>query len=361
MEEAEDAGQEVEDMNPSPSDLGELAKFKEYVLATYFACANAYADTCLDKLVEKKMHEVEEYHMAEGAQVSGRDSLCSCYQNLMETNATNQMNTIEMSKLKKCCNASYAMIVTQENSPVGHVFRYDGQRRKQIVTESLYKLFPMSSPFQKPIRSCAVVGNAGILKNSFCGAEIDQADFVFRMNLPPVNVTDDIGSKTDLVSVNPSILTDKFGHLREKRKPFINMMRAYGSALVLLPAFSLLMSTDVSLRAIYTIKDFDVSSRVVFINPQYMGSLTLYWKNMKLKFNRISSGLLMVSAALEICEKVTLYDFWPFSQGLNGYLIPRQYYKKVPPKGGFNPMADEFYRYVQMHSQGALQLNLGAC
>ncbi|XP_075060975.1 alpha-2,8-sialyltransferase 8E-like [Mixophyes fleayi] len=268
---------------------------------------------------------------------------------------------MEGSKLKKCCNASYAMIVTQENSPVGHRIHFDGQKAVQNVTESLYNLFPKNSPFLKPIRSCAVVGNGGILQNSFCGAEIDQADFVFRLNLPPLNVSDDVGAKTDLVSANPSILIDKFGSLRERRKSFINTMRLYGSALVLLPAFSFSMNTDVSLRTLYTLEDFDMSSRVVFFNPQYMSNLSLYWKNKRLKFKRMSSGLMMVSAALEFCEKVTLYGFWPFSEDLNGTLIPHHYYDNRLPRPGFHSMSDEFYRYLQMHSQGALQLNLGAC
>ncbi|XP_075061698.1 alpha-2,8-sialyltransferase 8E-like [Mixophyes fleayi] len=265
------------------------------------------------------------------------------------------------SKLQKCCNASYAMIVTQENSPVGQVLHYNGQKWVPRVTESLYNLFPKDSPFQKPIRSCAVVGNGGILKDSFCGAEIDQADFVFRMNLPPLNVTDDVGTKTDLISVNPSILFDKFGGLREKRKPFINIMQAYGSALVLLPAFSFSMNTDVSIRALYALEDFNISSRVVFFNPQYLFKLTLFWKNKQLNFKRMSSGLILVSAAIEVCEKVTLYGFWPFSRDLHGNPIPHHYYDNVPPKPNFHSMSDEFYRYLQMHSQGALQLNLGPC
>ncbi|XP_063785578.1 alpha-2,8-sialyltransferase 8E-like [Pseudophryne corroboree] len=265
------------------------------------------------------------------------------------------------SPLNKCCNASYSMIVTQENSPVGHAIRYDAQKKVQNVTQSLFGMFPKSSPFQKPIRSCSVVGNGGILKNSSCGAEIDLADFVFRLNLPPMNFTDDVGTKTDLVSANPSILIKRFGSLREKRKPFINMMRAYDSALVLLPAFSYSMNTDVSLRTLYTLEDFDMSSRVVFFNPHYIANLTLHWKNMKLKFRRMSSGLMLASAAIEICEKVTLYGFWPFSQDLTGTFIPHHYYDNVLPKKGVHSMPDEFYRYVQMHSKGSLQLKLGPC
>ncbi|XP_063786200.1 alpha-2,8-sialyltransferase 8F-like [Pseudophryne corroboree] len=265
------------------------------------------------------------------------------------------------SQLNNCCNASYSMIVTQENSPVGHTIHYDAEMKVQKVTESLYDMFPKSTPFRKPIRSCAVVGNGGILKNSFCGAEIDLADFVFRLNLPPLNVTDDVGTKTDLVSANPTILIDRFGSLREKRKPFINMMRAFGSALVLMPAFSYLFCTDISIRTLYTLEDFDMSSRVVFFNPHYIANLTLYWRNMKLQFGRMSSGLMLASAAIEICEKVTLYGFWPFSQDLNGTSVPHHYYDNVPPNKGAHSMPDEFFRYVQMHSKGSLQLKLGPC
>ncbi|KAM5127387.1 alpha-2,8-sialyltransferase 8E-like [Mantella aurantiaca] len=265
-------------------------------------------------------------------------------------------------KLAKCCNASYSMVMTQENTAVGHLIRFDAEKKiTKNVTASLYSLFPKKSPFQKSIGSCAVVGNGGILKNSSCGAEIDGADFVFRLNLPPLNWTSDVGTKTNLVTSNPSILIDKFSSLTEKRKPFITMVQEYGSTLILLPAFSYSANTVVSLRTLYTIEDFDLNSKVVFFNPNYLSNLTSYWKSIGLKSVRLSSGLMMVSAAIELCDKVTLYGFWPFPLDLDGVPILHHYYDNVPPKPGIHAMPHEFYQFLQMHVQGSLRLNLGHC
>lgn len=265
------------------------------------------------------------------------------------------------SEFMKCCNASHALMVTQENTPVGFIIRFDGDGRTRNVSQSLFDLFPKTSPFAKPIRSCAVVGNGGILRNSSCGADIDAADFVFRLNLPPLNWTKDVGTKTHLVTANPSILIEKYASLHNYRKPFINRVKAYGSALILMPAFSYSMNTEVSLRTLYSLDDFDLSSKVVFFNPHYLQKLSAYWRAAGLRFARMSSGLMLASVAIEVCQKVTLYGFWPFSQDLEGALIPHHYYDNVPPKPGMHSMSAEFNQYLQMHSQGALQLKLGQC
>ncbi|KAM9312345.1 LOW QUALITY PROTEIN: alpha-2,8-sialyltransferase 8F-like [Gastrophryne carolinensis] len=240
------------------------------------------------------------------------------------------------SHLRTCCNATYSMIVTQENNPIGYTISYDGEEEKLKVTKKLYDLFPKTSPFLKPQGSCAVVGNGAVLNGSFCGAEIDKADFVFRMNFPPLNWTDDVGTKTNLVTANPSILVDKFDSLSERRKPFMEMLKEYGSSLILLPAFSYLVNTDVSLRVLYTMEDYDLHGRVVFF-------------------------IMLVSAAMEMCEKVTLYGFWPFIEDLNEVPIPHHYYNNVQPNSKVHDMPDEFYQYLQMHVQGALRLHLVSC
>ena len=52
-------------------------------------------------------------------------------------------------------------------------------------------------------RTCAIVGNSGILLNSSCGERINQHDMVIRSNLPIVKGYEpDIGDRTSITSMN---------------------------------------------------------------------------------------------------------------------------------------------------------------
>ncbi|XP_056425024.1 alpha-2,8-sialyltransferase 8F-like [Hyla sarda] len=265
-------------------------------------------------------------------------------------------------KFGSCCNASRSFIVTQQNAPLGHQLQYETNPKKVTVNEKLHEMLPKTSPFtSKPLDSCAVVGNGGILLDSFCGSEIDKMDYVIRFNLPPLTMADDVGTKTDVVTVNPSILINKFGKLHQRRKPFIDLVRSYGSAMVVLPAFSYVFNTDVSFRVLHSVQDFDLPNQVVFFHPEYLRNLSIYWKEKGLQVKRLSSGLMLVSAAIELCRNVTLYGFWPFSQNLDGTVLPHHYYDDMKPKPGFHAMPEEFYFYTQMHLKGAIHLRVGRC
>nr|XP_031300489.1 alpha-2,8-sialyltransferase 8F isoform X1 [Camelus dromedarius] len=113
-------------------------------------------------------------------------------------------------KLASCCDAVQNFIVSQNNTPVGTNMSYEVESKSEIqIRENVFAMLPVSQPFvEYPYNQCAVVGNGGILNQSLCGAEIDKSDFVFRCNIPPTtgNVSKDVGSKTNLVTLNPSII-----------------------------------------------------------------------------------------------------------------------------------------------------------
>lgn len=180
--------------------------------------------------------------------------------------------------LSRCCNAPSFLFTTKRNTPAGTKLRYEVDTSGILpITTEVFKMFPDVSlstlvfrtlhPFQSndeflrpssslvhqdmpysksQFKKCAVVGNGGIIKNSKCGKEIDSADFVFRYfslkvesrlsklfgpfsdgvrrcNIPPINekYSADVGTKTDLVSINPSIITERCSSTRGNLIPLL--------------------------------------------------------------------------------------------------------------------------------------------
>ncbi|XP_056438772.1 alpha-2,8-sialyltransferase 8F isoform X1 [Gadus chalcogrammus] len=268
--------------------------------------------------------------------------------------------------LRRTCHGFNKALVSQDNTPVGAQIVYDGEKRKPLtVTSAFFHTFAKSNPFRnKTWDTCSVVGNGGILSNSTCGERIDSAQFVIRCNLPPVENSHlkDVGKKTNLVTANPSILLEKFRGLQEHRRPFMESMHRYNDSLMLLPAFSYSRNTAVSLRALYTIEDFESPIRPVFLNPEYVRNLHSFWRSKGLRSMRLSSGLMVASLALELCTNVHLYGFWPFDQHpLLHQPLNNHYYDNRKSKKKVHAMPAEFDYLLRLHEQGVLKIHLGDC
>ncbi|CAK6968817.1 alpha-2%2C8-sialyltransferase 8F-like [Scomber scombrus] len=269
------------------------------------------------------------------------------------------------SRLRRKCNGFDTAIITQENTRIGTKLVYDGDEKKTLkVTREIFHVFAKEHPFEtKRLDKCALVGNGGILTDSRCGKSIDSAKFVLRCNLPPLksDYQEHVGVKTDLVTANPSILLKKYGSLMNRRRPFVESLQSYGNALLVLPAFSYSFNTDVSLRAAYTIEDSGSPAQPVFFNPGYLRNLSIFWRTEGLKPRRLSTGFIMTSLALEICDNVELYGFWPFgNHPYELYPLSNHYYDdmKVSP---MHAMPAEFNILLRLHSEGVLKLHLGNC
>ncbi|KAM6060064.1 alpha-2,8-sialyltransferase 8E-like [Theristicus caerulescens] len=235
-------------------------------------------------------------------------------------------------ELGRCCNASAWLAVTQDNTLLGSEIVYDGYHSKSLkVSSGLLEILPEKSPFWDPLyKTCAVVGNGGILRNSSCGSKIDKHEFVIRFNLPSVDFSEDVGRKSSIVTVNPSILQKWFRGLNGRRLPFVKA-------------------------------DSASQSRVFFFHPQYLSALSKYWHDRGFHTHHLSSGFMLVNAALELCQHITLYGFWPFSLHPDGHSLPHHYYDNVLPNLRVHTMPREFTYYVDMHFHGVLQLHLGWC
>ncbi|XP_033019390.1 alpha-2,8-sialyltransferase 8F-like [Lacerta agilis] len=255
-------------------------------------------------------------------------------------------------ELKQCCNASSLLILTKENTPLGSNIVFGKDRQKVPVRPELVDLLHERFTFSKDrYEHCAVVGNGGILQRSSCGKEIDQADFIIRFSLPPpLNSSEDVGTKTSLVALNLSSLDSK--PQGSQRKRLADALRPYRNALLLLLPPSITPTLQ-SHPPLHPLEDSEVLQQASFLNPRYLDALRSYWTREGFQPECLSPNFAFVSLALELCQRITLYGFWPFAHGLSGQPIPRRSQVRVRPC--------EFSCYLKMYVQGILRLRLGKC
>ncbi|XP_007891307.1 CMP-N-acetylneuraminate-poly-alpha-2,8-sialyltransferase isoform X3 [Callorhinchus milii] len=132
--------------------------------------------------------------------------------------------------------------VVKSSLKPGDIIHYVLDRRRTLnISRNLHSLLPEVSPMKnKRFNACAVVGNSGILLGSGCGKEIDSHEFVIRCNLAPlVEYTDDVGSKSDFVTMNPSVVQRAFGSLQNEtdRENFVRRLAVLNDSVLWIPAF----------------------------------------------------------------------------------------------------------------------------
>ncbi|KAI4901241.1 hypothetical protein NFI96_007159, partial [Prochilodus magdalenae] len=125
----------------------------------------------------------------------------------------------------------------------------------------------------------------GILLNTSCGREIDSADFIIRY----------------------SGFMGNTSRLRRK-------LDEYTDTSFMIPAFGYKICTGVSINLL---KVMWPERELLFYSPDYLRTLHQFWRGRGLIERRLSTGFMLISAALELCEDVHVYGFWPFSTDLN--------------------------------------------
>ncbi|XP_073678891.1 alpha-2,8-sialyltransferase 8E-like [Garra rufa] len=265
-------------------------------------------------------------------------------------------------RLQFCCNATGSIFLTKRNTAVNQIIPYETSiRDKYTMNPAIHSMLPEDVPWSgRRLGRCAVVGSGGILKNSSCGREIDSADFVIRFNLAYINDSD-VGLKTDLVTINPSQIQREYNNMEKNPDPFVERVSVYGNASLAIPAFAYTFCTGLSIKALRVLHPVRPQQPVVFFSPEYLRTLDRFWKRRGLKEVRLSSGFALISTALELCESVHVYGFWPFDSDLLDNPLPYHYYDELKPHPFMHSMPEEFVRLLQLHSQGVLTLHLQPC
>lgn len=186
-----------------------------------------------------------------------------------------------------------------------------------VATADVLRALPMHDPFiadigtgrgtgQRAVRTCAVVGNSGILLNARLGVEIDAHDAVLRVNWPPLTSAyrADVGHKTTHMFVGASAA------LQSRYAP-------YGGARN--------FSRDVAV--LYELREFDQWRAFVshlndsaapahqYAQSQFLLKLadavacSANLDTIMKRHCRASTGLRAVLAAALMCESVDVYGF----------------------------------------------------
>ncbi|XP_053742624.1 alpha-2,8-sialyltransferase 8B isoform X1 [Synchiropus splendidus] len=237
------------------------------------------------------------------------------------------------------------------------------------ISQNLYRLLPVQSPMKNQHhRSCAIVGNSGILLNSSCGPEIDAHDFVFRCNLAPVeDFSQDVGLRTNLVTMNPSVVQRAFQDLAtdEWRVRFLQRLQSLSGSVLWIPAFMAKGGEERVEWALRLILLHTVNVRTAFPSLRLLHAVRGYWLTNNVHIKRPTTGLLMYTLATRFCEEIHLYGFWPFQLDPRGQPVKYHYYDtlKYEYTSSSSPhtMPLEFRTLRRLHRLGALRLHTGTC
>eukprot|EP00058_Branchiostoma_floridae_P020163 XP_002605653.1 hypothetical protein BRAFLDRAFT_97117 [Branchiostoma floridae] len=202
-------------------------------------------------------------------------------------------------------------------------------KKSLYMKDGMYHSLPKVSPFSgRSLGVCSLVGNGGILTGSKCGEQIDSSDFVIRFNMAPVcqPYLDDIGRRTDLVTTSRDRMKSKFNSLNSR------------------------------------------AGLALFINPSHVEKMLHIWRELGLDLSKgetnFSSGFYYASVALELCDQIHMYGFWPFREDREGRPVRYHYYKSLD-LGGLNnrwhAMDKEYEKLLELHDHGVLQLISGNC
>ncbi|KAA0714918.1 Alpha-2,8-sialyltransferase 8B [Triplophysa tibetana] len=252
----------------------------------------------------------------------------------------------------------------------GDVIHYIFDRQSTTnISENLYHLLPTASPMKNQHhKRCAIVGNSGILLNSSCGQEIDSHDFVIRCNLAPVEeYAADVGVRTSLVTMNPSVVQRAFQDLNSEEwvQRFVRRLQSLSGSVLWIPAFMAKGGEERVEWAIRLILLHTVNVRTAFPSLRLLHAVRGYWLTNHVQIKRPTTGLLMYTMATRFCDEIHLYGFWPFANDPDGKPVKYHYYDtltyRYTSSAGPHTMPLEFRTLSALHRQGALRLHTGPC
>lgn len=179
------------------------------------------------------------------------------------------------------------------------------------VLEQMFKVIPSGNPYEeqynRPCRSCAVVGNSGNLKGSHHGEKINLHNLIIRMNGARTSGFEaDVGSRTTHHFMYPESAVHLPSGVHLVLVPFkLQDLRWITSAL----------STG-EIKFTYTrVKQFIQADKdkVLIFNPAFFKYIHDNWTSHHGKYP--STGMLALFFALHICDDISVFGFGADQKG----------------------------------------------
>ncbi|KAL6031176.1 hypothetical protein STEG23_009098, partial [Scotinomys teguina] len=201
--------------------------------------------------------------------------------------------------------------VVKSSFKPGDVIHYVLDRRRTLnISHNLHSLLPEVSPMKnRRFKTCAVVGNSGILLDSECGKEIDSHNFVIRCNLAPVvEFAADVGTKSDFITMNPSVVQRAFGGFRNEsdREKFVHRLSMLNDSVLWIPAFMVKGGEKHVEWVNALILKNKLKVRTAYPSLRLIHAVRGYWLTNKVPIKRPSTGLLMYTLATRFCDEIHL-------------------------------------------------------
>ncbi|KAG7458284.1 hypothetical protein MATL_G00236570 [Megalops atlanticus] len=219
------------------------------------------------------------------------------------------------------------------------------------VMKKVFDLFPGEDQYRdhgpSRCRSCAVVGNSNNLLGTSYGPQIDDHDFVMRMNeAKTAGYEKDVGSRTTHHFMYPESAIDLDNTTNLVLIPF--KMRDF--------EWLISVVTDGSIKATYRRVPARLKfnkKKVLFYNPAFLKYVQEQW----IKSSRCpSTGILVLMFAVHICDEVSVYGYGADSKGMW-----KHYWEKV---SGSMHLAKhsgniEYHILQMLHEAGKVRLSKG--
>ncbi|XP_011668515.2 alpha-2,8-sialyltransferase 8F-like [Strongylocentrotus purpuratus] len=293
------------------------------------------------------------------------------YENLLKRNWTADLTIMEtfrqaLAKYRSELGDNAQIILHKGNTKRKQKINFVFHNRVAAIPDTIFEQLPKTNPFPQETRyrSCAVVGNSGIMLNSSCGKDVDKHDYVFRCNLAPLlPFKVDAGMKSNLTTMNPSMVLGRYKALKKTHsiKQYNEDISQY-DGMLWNPCFAYEGNGQPTLKAFLSFKG--KKPKMVCGNPQHFKSVLNFWQEKELT-NKISTGFYLATTAIQLCDEVQLYGFWPFSAhyGDTRSDVPYHYFDDLSAAkaDSEHSMNEEFDLLVQLHTLGILRVNAGSC